>query len=111
MTDDTIPNEDGSLFIALLYIQDELRRSGMRMTQKELKKTIKTAKKEMETRAFNDKDTQQIKKCLERTLNEKQAKITNVLHSFDWDTYDESNDNHFHEDNYDYDTFYDAECD
>lgn len=85
-------DEKESLVVALLYIEDELRRCGMKLSEQQLRKTIKTAKNEIENRPQND-DTQIVKKCLETALGQKNTALLNAIQNLTWHTSGENNDN------------------
>lgn len=77
-------SEEESLFIALLYLEGELRRSNMPLTGIQLKKTIKTALEEISTNQCLETDTQAIRNCLERALRHEDSELLSLIERFDW---------------------------
>lgn len=77
-------NEEESLFIALLYLEGELRRSNMPLTGNHLKKTIKIALEEISTNQCLESDTQAIQHCLQKALEQNDSELISLIERFSW---------------------------
>lgn len=88
----TIFNNKRSLFVALLYLESEIRRSNLPLTGDQVKKTIKIALEEIKSQTPTHIDDAIIKRSLEKALEYKDHELIKSVESLNWLSNDISND-------------------